>query len=154
VAPLLTVWRWHAITGAQTGRRGILTSGKRHATTEAHHEKEEISMANLDRENMAEDVKKRFDALSEYERQAVEAIMEATDYSIEEALDYVERGDFEFYSEIFSLADLAHTLVEEGYFGDPKAMGVLLDYVDYDWFGSDLRHDGYTETSLGVVRVF
>jgi len=98
--PLLTVRRWYAIPGAQA-------------------KKEEMSMAYLDRESMSEDIRERYEALSEYEKGAVEALMEAEDYSIEEieeALDIVENGDLAYY-------------------------------IDYDWPGSDLSHDGYTETS-------
>ena len=106
-------------------------------------------MVNLDRENMAEDVKKRVDALSEYGQRAVEAIMEA-----EEALTIVESGGYEFYPEIFRLADLAYKFVQEGYFGDPKDMGTLANYIDYKQLGADLRFDGCEETSLGVIRIF
>jgi len=60
----------------------------------ATNRKGEISMAEFERERLAEDVMERFDALSEYEQQAVEAIMKAKDYSIEEALDIVEKGDY------------------------------------------------------------
>ena len=111
-------------------------------------------MVNLDRENMAEDVKKRVDALSEYGQRAVEAIMEALDYSIEEALTIVESDGYEFYPEIFRLADLAYKFVQEGYFGDPKDMGTLANYIDYKQLGADLRFDGCEETSLGVIRIF
>ncbi len=126
---------------------------------------------------MTEDVKKRFDALSEYEQSAVKAIMEAWEYSIkkalseyeqsavkaimeawgysiEKALDVVERGDFEFYPEIFTLADLACELVETGRFGDLETMGVLAEFIDYERFGAYLyRYDNYMETSQGVVRI-
>ena len=51
-------------------------------------------MAKFERERLAEDVMERFDALSEYEQQAVEAIMKAKDYSIEDALTIVENGDY------------------------------------------------------------
>ena len=54
-------------------------------------------MAKFDYKNMTEGAKKRFDALSEYDQQAVEAIVEVWDYSLEEALDIVERGDYEFH---------------------------------------------------------
>jgi len=111
-------------------------------------------MANLDRESMTKNVKKRFGALSEYEQKAVKAIMEALDCSIEEALDTVESGDYGFYPEIFSLADLAHELVQEGFFGDPKTMGVLVNYIDYEKLSEDLRrYDNFIETSLGLVRI-
>jgi len=63
-------------------------------------------MVDLDRENMAEDVKRRLGALTEYERQVLEALMEAGDYSLEEALDYVERGEYEYHPGVESMADL------------------------------------------------
>jgi len=133
-----------------------LTSAKKYVTNGAHLEKEEMSMAKLDYRRMTWDAMQRLSWLTDYEQQAVAAIMEAEDYSIEEieeALDIVENGNFEFYPEIFSMADLARELVEEGCFGKPKAMGELLDYVDYKKLGEDLRQDGYTETSLGIVRI-
>ena len=113
-------------------------------------------MVKLDYKRMTWDAWQRLNALTDYEQQAMGALMEAGGYSIEEiegALNIVENGDFEFYPEIFSMADLARELVEEGCFGKPKAMGDLLDYVDYDRLGEDLRQDGYTETSLGVIRI-
>lgn len=56
-------------------------------------------MVILDRESMAEDVRERYDVLSARERQVVEALMEAGDYSLEEALDMVESGVYDFYFE-------------------------------------------------------
>jgi len=50
-------------------------------------------MAKLDYGNMAKGIKKRFGVLSEYEQQAVEAIVEVWDYSLEEALEIVESDD-------------------------------------------------------------
>jgi len=54
-------------------------------------------MAKFDYKNMTEGAKKRFDALSEYDQQAVEAIVEVWDYDIENALEVVESGQFVFY---------------------------------------------------------
>jgi len=123
-------------------------------------------MAKLDYGNMAKGIKKRFGVLSEYEQQAVEAIVEVWDYSLEEALDIVERGDivevwdysleealdivergdYEFHPEISTLVDLAHKFV------NPRAIGLLEDYINYEKFAADLYEDNYRETSLGVIR--
>ena len=37
------------------------------------------------------------------------------------------------------MADLAYKFVQEGYFGDPKDMGTLANYIDYKQLGADLR---------------
>jgi len=54
-------------------------------------------MAKFDYKNMTEGAKKRLGALSEYEQQAVEVIVEVWDYDIENALEVVESGQFVFY---------------------------------------------------------
>ena len=48
-------------------------------------------MANMDRENMVEDIWERFNALEDWGQRAVVAVMKAARYSIEEALDVVEK---------------------------------------------------------------
>jgi len=112
-------------------------------------------MANMDRENMAEDLKKRFDALSDREQRAVDAIMEARDYSIEEALDIVESGDYEFYYRA-TLADVAYKLVNDhGWFDiEPDTLVKISPYIDYDKLGSDLYADNFCDTSFGIIRFF
>ena len=46
---------------------------------------------------MAEDIRGRYDALSEYEQNAVRAIMGMWDYSIEDALTIVDNGGYDIY---------------------------------------------------------
>ena len=104
-------------------------------------------MAKLDYGNMAKGIKKRFGVLSEYEQQAVEAIVEVWDYSLEEALEIVESDDYEFHPEISTLVDLAHKFV------NPRAIGLLEDYINYEKFAADLYEDNYRETSLGVIQI-
>jgi len=111
-------------------------------------------MPKLDYESMAEDIRGRFDALTEYEQWAVAAIMEAYDDSLEGALETVERGDFDFYPGIYSLGDLAYYLVEKGYFGDLETLGPLVKHIDYSGLGETLRQDCYVATSQGVVRLW
>jgi len=121
-------------------------------------------MVKLDRENMVEDIRKRvkkrlikrFDALSDWEQQAMGALIEAGDYSIDQALDSVENGEFEFYSDITSLADLAYRFVHGGEWGDPSILEKIGPYIniDYDKLASDLYEDGYRKTSFGIVRLW
>ena len=119
-------------------------------------------MANMDRENMAVDIKKslkkRFDALSDWEQQAMGALMEARGYSIKQALDIVESGEFEFYPGITSLEVLAYRFIHEHAWSafldwDPDTVDALEPYIDYDKLGAAFYADGYRETSSGVVRV-
>ena len=110
-------------------------------------------MANLNRENMAADIKKRFDDLSSLEQCAVNAIMGAYDYSIEDALTIVEDGDYDFYPGIKRMDTLAHVLIQEGLFGDPEEMGAVRSYIDYEGLSAFLRDAGYIVTSLGALRV-
>ena len=51
------------------------------------------------------------------------------------------------------LNELAEQFVDEGVFGDTRAMGDLVNYIDYEALGRDLGHDGYIETSKGVLLV-
>lgn len=110
-------------------------------------------MTSMDRESMAEDVRKRLGALSEFEQQAVGAIVETGDYSLEEALEIVKNGDYEFYPEISTLTDLAYKFVQGELCGCPGAIRRLKYYIDYKKFAADLYHDNYRETSLGVIQI-
>jgi len=121
-------------------------------------------MANMDRENMAVDIRKRvkkrlmkrFVALSDWEQQAMGALMEAGGYSIDQALAIVEVGEFEFYPGITSLADLAYRFVHGGAWGDPGILEKIGPYIniDYDKIALDLYEDGYRKTSSGIVRLW
>ena len=95
----------------------------------------------------------RFEDMNYDEQDAVGAVIEATGYSLEEALDIVEKGSYTLYSECDTLEDLARELFDDGCFGDTKAMGILVNYIDYASLGYDLGCDGYYETSFGVICV-
>ncbi len=110
-------------------------------------------MAKFERESLAEDVRMRFDELSGHEQCAMKVIMGAWDYSIEDALDIVESGDYDFYPGIKRMDTLAHVLIQQGLFGDPEEMGALRCYIDYEELSAFLRDAGYIVTSLGVVRI-
>ena len=115
-------------------------------------------MVILDLEDMAEDIRTRYDALTGLEQLAVEEIMDAFDYSLERALDIVESHDYEFHYKT-TLADLAYEFIHE--YGwepfinwDPDTVEALEPYIDYNKLGAVLSEDGYRETSSGVIRVF
>lgn len=95
----------------------------------------------------------RFEDMNYDEQDAVGAVIEATGYSLEEALDIVEKGSYTLYSECDTLEDLARELFDDGCFGDTKAMGILVNYIDFASLGDDLGDDGYYETSYGVICV-
>ena len=108
-------------------------------------------MAYLDRESMAEDTRRRYDALTDYEQRALAAVMEAETVSIEEALEIVENKTYDFFPEITSMADLARKLVREEEWYDPYTVSRLDPYVDYDKMGVDLYDEGYCDTRFGVI---
>lgn len=99
------------------------------------------------------DLAERFENLSYDEQDAVGAVIEATGYSLEEALDIVKNGSYTLYSNCNTLRDVAWELFDEGCFGDKKAMGILANYIDFDSLGEDLGYDNYYETSFGVICV-
>jgi len=110
-------------------------------------------VAKFERENMAEDAMERFNAMSEFDQLAVEAIVETGVYNLEEALEIVKNEDYEFYPEISSLTDLARKFVQEELHDNPKVLRRLKYYIDYKKIAADLYRDNYRETSLGVVQI-
>lgn len=95
----------------------------------------------------------RIEDLKEYELEEVMAILESEGGSLYDALSTHENGDFTFYEGIDTYAELAEMFVDEGCFGDTKAMGNLVDYIDFEALGRDLSFDGYTEVSNGIILV-
>jgi antirestriction protein len=73
--------------------------------------------------------------------------MEANGYELEEALNVYDQGRYINYLQHETLVELAYELVEEGY----DLPEFALRYFDYEAFARDLRFDGYTETSYGVI---
>jgi len=135
ICDIISLQRPDGGTGAQTG-------------------KERISMVNLAHdEYITEDVKRRLDALTDDEREVLESLMEVTDYSLEEALGYVERGEYEYYSGVESMADLAYRLVHDCEWGDPDVLENLsrFIYVDYEKLGAELYAQGWRLTTHGAI---
>lgn len=113
-------------------------------------------MAELDRESMAEDVGERYDKLTDYERQVLEAYLEVTDYDLEEALGLVESGEYDFWPGVESMAELAYKLVCASEWGDPEALENLSPYIyiDYEELGATLFAEGYRKTIHGMIKIW
>lgn len=89
----------------------------------------------------------RLEEYDKWEREEIEACIEAEGCELEEAMDACDNGELILYSNVNNLADLAAYLVDEGAFSTET----LLRYIDYDALGRDLRFDGYTEVKNGVL---
>jgi antirestriction protein len=77
----------------------------------------------------------------------LEAIIEATGDSLEEALNYMD--DAIFYPG-YTLEEVAEEIIEDCY-GHRHVDEIFYRYFDYEAFARDLEFDGYTEVSGGVI---
>ena len=114
---------------------------------------EELKVGKYEDIEYINELAERFENINYDEQDAVRAVMEATGYSLAEALDTVENGGYTLYSECNTLTELARELFNEGDFGDTRAMGILANYIDFESLGDDLGCDGYYETSYGIIYV-
>ena len=88
--------------------------------------------------------------LSNYELNVLRAILEASDATISEALEIIEDEMYMFY-ETDSFDEFIDTLIDEEALGEISPN--LVFYLDYDKIRTDLELDGYTLTSVGVIRI-
>lgn len=86
------------------------------------------------------------EALERADLDTVQAVIEATGYALDEAIEAAD--DAEFYRHM-TLEDVACEIVEECY----QLPDIAFRYFDYEAFARDLHLDGYEEVSNGVVRV-
>lgn len=93
----------------------------------------------------------RLENLDECEKKAFFAYMDATGYYINEVLNAIENGAYQFYEDM-DLTDVATELVNECYF-TKDTPDIFARYFDYEAFGRDLSFDGYYETEWGVIYV-
>jgi uncharacterized protein YukE len=90
-------------------------------------------------ETATEDQREQFEALDQWEKTQVEAYF--SEYSrLSEALEKYE--DVIVYH-VDTFEDLARAFVDEGIWGDKKTLGTLINYIDFEKLGEDLRIDGY-----------
>jgi hypothetical protein len=76
----------------------------------------------------------------------LEAIIEATGDSLEEALNYMDDA---IYWSGYTLEEVAEEYVNDCY----NLPEFALRYFDYEKFARDLEFDGYTETAYGVICI-
>lgn len=100
-----------------------------------------------------ESVNELAERLEEVERYSeeskLESIIEATGYSLEEALDIMD--DCIFYPG-YTLEEVAEEIVNDCYF-TRDTPDIFTRYFDYEAFARDLEYDGYTETDNGVIYI-
>ena len=87
--------------------------------------------------------------LDEWDQKEIAAAMEAFSYSFTEAMDRQQRGYFTFYAGM-DLSEVAEEIINDCYF-TKDTPDIFTRYFDFEAFGRDLRFDGYTETSYGVI---
>lgn len=106
---------------------------------------------NLGEYESIEAVNELAEALEEIDRhgdlEKLEAIIEATGYDIDQAIKQIDNAVF--YPN-YTLVEVAEELVNDCY-GFRNVDEIFFRYFDYEAFARDLRFDGYTETSTGVI---
>ena len=81
----------------------------------------------------------------------LEILVKDQGYSLAEALEK-DYQDIVLYTHLDGDLDaLAREFVEEGYFGNPKDMGNLVNFIDYERLGKELRYD-YLEFESQILK--
>ena len=96
--------------------------------------------------NELNELAEQLEAYDNYDKEVIEAYIEATGADLEEAIERFDDGDLTLYS-VDSLEDLAMQFADEGLFSTET----LLRYIDFEALGRDLGFDGYTEVKNGVL---
>lgn len=93
---------------------------------------------NLDTLN---EIAERIEELDEEESKVVKALMSELGYTLDEAIDKVNNGDYRIYSDCDNMTDIAYQVVEEcGYLNNVPDN--VARYFDYESFGGDLGIEG------------
>lgn len=89
----------------------------------------------------------RLEGLESWDIEKLDAIIEATGRSLDEALDDLDDA---IYYDGMTLEEVAEQIVDECY----DLPEIALRYFDYEAFARDLSFDGYTETEHGVICIY
>lgn len=89
---------------------------------------------NIDKLN---DIAQRIKELGEEESNVVKALIQKLDYTLNEAIDKVNSGDYRIYSDCDNMTDIAYQVVEECEYLNNVPDNVAR-YFDYESFGRDL----------------
>lgn len=83
----------------------------------------------------------RIEELDEEESEIVKVLMSELGYTLDEAIDKVNSGDYTIYSDCDDMTDIAYQVVEEcGYLNNVPDN--VARYFDYESFGRDLGIEG------------
>lgn len=86
-------------------------------------------------------IAERIEELDEEESTIVKALMSDLGYTLDEAIEKVNSGDYRIYSDCDSMTDIAYQVVEEcGYLNNVP--DTVARYFDYEAFGRDLGIEG------------
>ena len=93
---------------------------------------------NLDTLN---EIAEKLNELEEEESTVAKALMSECGYTLDEAIEKVNNGDYRIYSDCNDMTDVAYEVVEEcGYLNNvPENVAI---YFDYEAFGRDLGIEG------------
>lgn len=93
---------------------------------------------NIDKLN---DIAERIKKLDGEERNVVKALIQKLDYTLDEAIEKVNNGDYMIYYDCDDMEDVAYQVVEEcGYL--ENVPDDVARYFDYESFGRDLEIEG------------
>lgn len=87
------------------------------------------------------EIAERIEELDEEEASIVKALMSELSYTLDEAIDKVNSGDYRIYYDCNDMTDIAYQVVEEcGYLNNVPDN--VARYFDYESFGRDLGIEG------------
>lgn len=87
------------------------------------------------------EIAERLDELDESESKIVEALMSELGYTLDEAIEKVNNGDYMVYSDCENMTDVAYQVIENcGYLNNVPE--TVAKYFDYKSFGRDLEFEG------------
>jgi len=93
---------------------------------------------NIDKLN---DIAERIEKLDGEERNVVKALIQKLDYTLDEAIEKVNNGDYRIYYDCDDMEDVAYQVVEEcGYL--ENVPDDVARYFDYESFGRELEIEG------------
>lgn len=93
---------------------------------------------NIDKLN---DIAERIKELDEEKSKVVKALIQKLDYTLYEAIDKVNSGDYMIYNDCENMTDVAYQVVEEcGYL--ENVPDNVARYFDYESFGRELEIEG------------
>lgn len=87
------------------------------------------------------EIAEKISELDEEEKKVVKALISECSYTIDEAIEKVNNGDYIIYYDCNDITDVAYQVVEEcGYLNDVP--DTVARYFDYESFGRDLGMEG------------